>query len=181
MFQCELGFIENSVNLEHIFQYYPVSDDNVSNSSWNRTCHGCQRNYSHNFSINGQHRYGFTCVSFGTVPSFKQYRYTFHIFNVSVKDHGSNFSCSIYSGGQFQWLHTANLTVYHRKISVPANSSGKRFSYIYVIIPSLVVAVAIVVTVMIILIKKRRIRDFQVLATERGEEKLTMYVLCKSV
>ena len=82
--------------------------------------------------------------------TFKKYRFTFKILNVDTRHNNSVFSCSIFSGGQIQWQHSAYLTV------TPQGITATWIVVVGVVAVSVVCVVALCLTVGIVLVWRWR-------------------------
>ncbi len=80
--------------------------------------------------------------------------FTFHVSNVSIKDHGSNFSCTLEVGHPpvIQWKNTATLSV------TKATDSIRDYKHIiYIVIPVLIFVLTVAVAVVLISTVGRRV------------------------
>lgn len=113
-FQCELGTYSDDISEFFIFQYRLASQgDNESAFVWHRECHigtllagECWVNYEEEEGV-----YVLPLTILLNQEGLKIFRFTFNVLNVDMKHNSSVFSCSIFSGDQFQWLHSAYLHV----------------------------------------------------------------------
>lgn len=113
-FECELGtYNPNDLSESFNFQYKVASQD--SNVTWSRSCTvgillaGECWVMNEEDSSDGNYVPSLTVLQ--NQQGFKFFRFTFQVLNVDVQHNNSVFSCSILSGGQIQWLHSAHLNV----------------------------------------------------------------------
>lgn len=106
-FECQFGTSDpGSCSDRHTFIYYQLADDGLVSVLY----------HTHTCSARGVNealtdRFGLNVSIIDDRSVLLEIKYVFYIHNVSMKDNGSVFSCSVVSSNQIQWQHNASLIV----------------------------------------------------------------------
>lgn len=110
-FECELGTINLGDTFASFDFQYKLATQDVS--VWNRSCiigelleRECWVNRE-----NDDRNYVPSLEVLRIEHGYNIFRFTFQVLNADMKHNNSVFSCSISSGDQLQWLHSAHLTM----------------------------------------------------------------------
>ena len=178
-FECELGSF-NPEDFSSLFNFhYNLSSQNTS--VWNRSC-SVGSLLAGECWVSGERDVGRYIPSLKVLQNedgLAAFRFTFLVLNVDLKHNNSAFSCSILSGGQLQWLHSAYLNVTMATGALPGLGTLE-VAVGVVILVVITAALALTGGVMLLRKKWRRRRRRRVLresGTDQGKGGRTMVAL----
>ena len=141
-FKCELGIAKpNYLSATFGFHYKLASQ---KEPVWNRSCN-IDMLSARTCWVSDDGDY-VTSLEIGLEEkAFKYFTFVFQVLNIDLKHNNSAFSCSISSGDQLQWLHSAYLNV------TLATQATETYQYdVRTLISAVVVVMMVVIAAMIV-------------------------------
>ena len=164
-FECQFGTANpDGCNHFYIFSYYQLIENRLV--SVLNHYHRCN-NFVDGKTFPSNKRLGLNISILDNKPIAQISQYVFYIKAVDMKDNGSVFSCSIFSGNQIQWQQNASLIV---DPVIELNTTQSMFHVGHVVSSfAAVVFVTVLCTTSICLcIWKRRKRRAQSVEADQG-------------